>query len=269
LTRRLILASLLMLYLLYFMKRFLITPLCALLALFSLNSCQKEEKSALELVEELTSELQKVTNYQTAEAYASRVEVLNKRFQDASVRVFAFNGTPLLASSVRTGEYADSLVHLGKQIGRVRASKPVSSYAGSIDSDELLMAIGDNRSGAIGSLSSSAKKAEGEKMLKHALDTSCETPGDFQECYGSVKLRDALSYVADGSTIGLFSVGDDIVPVPAADEVIEVSDDEAALSDSDDSDIIEGSDSDSDSDMEESSGFDSDSDEMEEINIQI
>lgn len=258
------------------MKRFLLTPVCALLALFSLNSCQKEEKSALELVEELTSELQKVTNHQSAEAHAPRVEVLNKRFQDASVRVFAFNGTPLLAASARTEQYADSLVLLAKQIGRIRASKPVASYAGSIDSDELLMAIGDNKSGEIGSLSSAAKKAAGEKVLKNALDKSSETPGDFQECYGSTKLSSALAYIADGSTVGIFAAGDEIMPVPELVAIVEVSDDADADSDSDadaDSDSAKEDSSDdiaSEDSSDEDSSDDMDSDEeIEDINIAI
>ena len=77
------------------MKRFLLIPSLAFLAVSTLTSCQKEEKTALELTQELTAELQKISDYRTAEAAAPRVEVLNKRMQNAGVRAFAANDPAL------------------------------------------------------------------------------------------------------------------------------------------------------------------------------
>ena len=60
------------------MKRFLLIPLCALFCM-AFVSCQNEDKSALDLAKELTEELQKVTDYQTAENSARKVVPPSKR----------------------------------------------------------------------------------------------------------------------------------------------------------------------------------------------
>ena len=101
------------------MKRFLLIPSCALLAFGMLTSCQKEEKTAQQLAEELTAELQKVTDYKTAEAVAPRVEALNKRFQNASVRVFSADANALAASEANA--YSDAVCRLVREMGRVQA----------------------------------------------------------------------------------------------------------------------------------------------------
>ena len=89
------------------MKRFLLIPSFALLAFGMLTSCQKEDMTAQQLAEELTSELQKVTDYNSAEAAAPRIAALNIRFQNASVRVFSVGGNALAASD--SDAYADSV----------------------------------------------------------------------------------------------------------------------------------------------------------------
>ena len=122
------------------MKRFLLIPSCALLAFGMLTSCQKEEKSAQQLADELTAELQKVTDYKTAEAVAPRVEALNKRFQNASVRVFSADNNALAAS--QAGAYSDSVCRLVREIARVQASKPVTSSDGEVDDASLVAAVG-------------------------------------------------------------------------------------------------------------------------------
>ena len=209
------------------MKRFLLIPSFAVLALSTLTSCQKEEKSALELTRELTAELQKVTDYRTAEAAAARVEVLNKRMQDASVRPFALNETALTRSAADDAEgsegsaYAEALGQLAAEIGRVQASTPVATADGDIDRDKLVLAIG-----AANGSSVSAPAAERKKVgLKYLHDTTGthETPGNFAEFYGSDKLREALGYKADPAAVGMmkFDSEADVPALPAAVEVAE------------------------------------------------
>ena len=122
-------------YLIPSMKRFLFIPSCALLTFGMLTSCQKEEKTAQQLAEELTAELQKVTDYKTAEAVAPRVEALNKRFQNASVRVFSADANALAGSNVNA--YSEAVCGLVRELGRVQASKPVTEAAGEVDDAAL------------------------------------------------------------------------------------------------------------------------------------
>ncbi len=203
------------------MKRFLFIPSCALLALGVLTSCQKEEKSALELTQELTAELQKVTNYGTAEASAPRVAVLNKRLQDATVRTVALNGTALLRSEQGDGgaAFAEATVKLARELGRVRSSVPVSEADGEVDKDMLILATGV-ATGVSPTASASARKAAGTKFLNHDADKSHENPPTFEECYGSAKLREALAYKADptSSPIMKFDSADDVPAIPEATE---------------------------------------------------
>ncbi len=223
------------------MKRFLLIPSFAFLAVSTLTSCQKEEKTALELTQELTAELQKVTDYRTAEAAAPRVEVLNKRMQNASVRPFALNETALTRSAEGTegsegAAYADALAQLAAEIGRVQASTPVAVADGDIDRDKLVLAVG-----AANGSSVSASVAERKKAgLVYIQDTTGthETPGNFAEYYGSDKLREALGYKADPSAVGMWKMDseEDVPPVPAAVDVPEEeeapADEETATDDS-------------------------------------
>ncbi len=203
------------------MKRFLLIPSCALLALSVLTSCQKEEKSALELTQELTAELQKVTDYRTAEAAAPRVEALNKRLQDATVRTVALNGTALLRSD--NGDagaaFADATAKLSREVGRVLSSVPVTTADGEIDRDRLIESTGV-AAGVEPGASRSARKAAGEKFLMHDADKSHEQPPVFAECYGSAKLKEALAYKADPASAPImkFDSASDVpaIPEPAA-----------------------------------------------------
>ncbi len=215
------------------MKRFLLIPSCALLALSALTSCQKEEKSALELTQELTAELQKVTDYRTAEAAAPRVEALNKRLQDATVRTVALNGTALLRSEQGDAgaAFADATVRLSREVGRVRSSIPVTTADGEVDRDLLIMATGV-ASGVEPGASASARKAAGKKFIMHDADKSHENPPLFDECYGSVKLREALAYSAapESAPILKFDSSDDVpaIPEPTAVAAEEPAADEPA-----------------------------------------
>lgn len=175
------------------MKRFLFIPTCALVALGALTSCQKEEMTAAQLAEELTAELQKVTSYKTAEAAAPRVEALNKRYQNASVRVFSMGGNALVNSDAAA--YSDATCRLARQIGRVRASKPVSEYDGEVVDSLLVRTVGVN-SGAAADATPQEQVEAGAKYIYNAEDQNANNPPNFAECYGSAKLKAALDYVA-------------------------------------------------------------------------
>ena len=175
------------------MKRFLLIPSCALMALGVLTSCQKEEKSAVELAEELTAELQKVTNYKSAEAAAPRVEAINKRFQNASVRVFSMGGNALVNSEAAA--YSDAVCRLARQVGRVRASKPVASYDGEVVDVLLVRTVGANSVSSADATPQEQVEA-GARFIFNDNDQNANNPPSFAECYGSSKLKAALDYVA-------------------------------------------------------------------------
>ncbi len=208
------------------MKRFLFIPSCALLALSVLASCQKEEKSALELTQELTAELQKVTDYRTAEAAAPRVEALNKRLQDATVRTVAVGGTALLRSDQGDGgaAFADATVKLAREVGRVLSSVPVATADGEVDTDRLVMSTGV-AAGTEPGASASARMAAGKKFLMHDADKSHEAPPEFAACYGSDKLKEALSYKADPASAPILKF-DSASDVPAIPEPVAVEEEE-------------------------------------------
>ncbi len=209
------------------MKRFLLIPSCAVLALSMLTSCQKEEKSALELAQELTAELQKVTDHRTAEAAAPRVQVLNQRLQDASVRTVTLNSNALLRSDQQDAgaAYADALVKLAREVGRVRSSVPVTTHDGEVDRDRLVMATGV-ASGTDIMADASARMAAGQKFMKHDADKSHEGPPTFEECYGSAKLKEALAYTADPANAPIMKF-DGEGDVPAIPEPVAVEAEEA------------------------------------------
>lgn len=214
------------------MKRFLLFPSCALLAFGVLTSCQKEDMTAQQLADELTAELQKVTDYKTAEAAAPRVEVLNKRFQNASVRVFSM-GNNALVNSTASG-YSDSVIALAKEVGRIRASKPVLTSDGELDDERLVRTVG---AGAGASADSAAKKQKkaGEKYLQNDSDQNNNNPPVFAECYGSQNLYNALEYTANVAEFGFFRFDkdEDVPAIPAAgDNISDVDDDDDSTEDS-------------------------------------
>lgn len=200
------------------MKRFLFIPTCALVALGALTSCQKEDKTAAELAEELTAELQKVTSYKTAEAAAPRVEVLNKRYQNASVRVFSMGGNALVNSDAAA--YSDATCRLARQIGRVRASKPVSEHDGEIVDSLLVRTVGSN-SGAAADATPQEQVEAGAKYIYNAEDQNANNPPNFAECYGSARLKAALEYVAAPSDFPMtrFDKAEDCPEIPESASV--------------------------------------------------
>lgn len=205
------------------MKRLLFIPTCTLLALGFLSSCQKEEKSALELASDLVTELQSVTNYETAEAAAPRVEAINKRFQDASVRTLTLNDSALLRSSTgspghEADRYVEVLSQLAREMARVRASLPVTSHDGEIDQQELLMAVGVASGNATVSSTAEERAAAGKAYLEDDVTEANKEPGRFAECYGSNALKSALAYVAVPSEAPVmkFDSAADVVAIPEA-----------------------------------------------------
>lgn len=200
------------------MKRFLFIPTCALVALGALTSCQKEDKTAAELAEELTAELQKVTSYKTAEAAAPRVDALNKRYQNASVRVFSMGGNALVNSDAAA--YSDATCRLARQIGRVRASKPVSEHDGEIVDSLLVRTVGTN-SGAAADATPQEQVEAGAKYIYNAEDQNANNPPNFAECYGSAKLKAALDYVAAPSDFPMtrFDKAEDCPEIPESASV--------------------------------------------------
>lgn len=198
------------------MKRFLLTTSIAALAMGALSSCQKEDKSSLELAQELTAELQKVVDYKTAEAAAPRVEAINQRFQHASVRPLALNGTALLrASQTGNEEYAKALVDLAKEIARVQASLPVTESGGEVDRDELMKAVGVAQGGDVKS-SAAARKAVAAKYFQNDSDKTHSVPGNFADYYGSSTLKSAVEYTVTNAEISTFEGEVPAIPDPVA-----------------------------------------------------
>lgn len=204
------------------MKKLLLIPGCALLALGVLTSCQKEDKTAQQLADELTAELQKVTDYKTAEAAAPRVEVLNKRFQDASVRTFSLGSNALTDSSVNG--YAESCGNLAKEIGRVQASKPVKEADGEVDEALLIQAVGVG-AGAEASAPAKERTAKGKAYLQNENNKDNNNMPDVPACYGSKALAAALKYTADVADFPMTRMDSD-GDVPAIPAAVEVAEDE-------------------------------------------
>ena len=210
------------------MKHFLFIPSCALLALGMLTSCQKEDKSAQQLAEELTAELQKVVDYKTAEALAPRIEILHKRFQNASVRAFSADANALAASEGNA--YADAVCRLVRELGRVQASKPVTAFDGEVDDICLIRSVGVAR-GASKEDSSRDQYAKGQLYMYNAdSEENNKLPDDIAEYYGSDKLTNALSYTASTSDNGAFKFASE-EDVPAIPEAVEVEPDVATPAD--------------------------------------
>ena len=211
-----------------------------MLAMGLFTSCQKETESAQQLAEDLTAELQKVTDYTSAEAAAPRVKVLNKRFQDASAQVLSLNYNPL-ADSVKPleeggpADYVAAVTTLAKEIGRVRASKPVTSSDGDIDDTRLLQTVGANAGvGADGKPSETLKK--GNEYMKNPTSRQNNNPPAFAECYGSEAMVAALSYVADVEERGAYWDSEELVEVPAEQAPAAAEDDAAEPAAADDAD---------------------------------
>lgn len=177
------------------MKRLLLFPICSLLALVTLSSCQKEEDTALQLTQALTAELKTVTDHQSAEKAAPRVKKLNDRCRRARITLLAFNPTALARTYGSNDEYVQASIELAKEIGRVRASKPMTADSpDAVDEEELLVAVGQGDDGNFGK-TREALIADGKKYLENDSDDAHDNPPSYiGECYRSTALEDALSF---------------------------------------------------------------------------
>ncbi len=229
----------------------------------------------------LVNELQTVVDTKTADAAAPRIAVINKRFQDAGIQVFALNGTALLRSSDRPSEYNDTLVTLVREMGRIRASKPVTSADGEVDRDALVKAVGAANAGDAQTDAQRAKA--GTAYYKDSIDQSHSSAGEFSPYYGSSALAEALAYEADPSSAGTFTFGEDVAPVPDAVEVAD-SDEEVAPDDEEDAtfddeeevidedvseDVVDDEDDEEVIDEDETDSDDSDDDEDSDDSLDI
>ena len=204
------------------MKKLLLLPGCALLALGVLTSCQKEDKTAQQLAEELTAEIAKVTDYKTAEAAAPRIEALNKRFQNASVRTFSVGSNALTDSSVNG--YAEAVGNLAKEIGRVQASKPVTESDGEVDETLLIQAVGVG-AGAEASAPAKERTSKGKAYLQNENNKDNNNMPELPACYGSKALANALKYTADVADFPATRMDSD-ADVPAIPAAVEPAEEE-------------------------------------------
>ena len=287
------------------MKRFfsIASALCAAATL--LTSCQKEEDSTMKLAQELTAELQSVTSKSQADASAERVKVLYERFINSLNRPLTGDGSALYKScgdketDPRSEEFAKALQALAKEIGRVRASKPVPEFDQPVDDQILYAAVEKHRhltqperprknygeasaeeievvkqhSDLAGGIADENK----QRWLNNTLYGSTESEGEefkeltmFDECYGSTAMQEALAYKSTPSQQELFSAPE----APAAPEKKEAQPDpdpetaeapaltvtDGDSSDSGDDEDSGDSDTDSDSDSGDDSSDSSDSD---------
>ena len=287
------------------MKRFfsIASALCAAATL--LTSCQKEEDSTMKLAQELTVELQSVTSKSQADASAERVKVLYERFINSLNRPLTGDGSALYKScgdketDPRSEEFAKALQALAKEIGRVRASKPVPEFDQPVDDQILYAAVEKHRhltqperprknygeasaeeievvkqhSDLAGGIADENK----QRWLNNTLYGSTESEGEefkeltmFDECYGSTAMQEALAYKSTPSQQELFSAPE----APAAPEKKEAQPDpepetaeapaltgtDGDSSDSGDDEDSGDSDTDSDSDSGDDSSDSSDSD---------
>lgn len=185
------------------MKQFLLIPTSALVAAVALTSCQKEELSCTQLASELTTLLQNVTDYDSAEAAAPRADALMKRLTAAMGRPADFDGTALHSSSVDEGKaLLEALDKLAEQMARVYASYPSLSYDGDIDTERLKRAVGAAGATKRAEAAAEVKKGEGyiakymKKNVSFDKDANNGVNG-FAPCFGSAKLKDALDFRQD------------------------------------------------------------------------
>ena len=227
------------------MKHFLLIPTCALVAAATMTSCQKEETSCLELVNQLTETLEGVVDYDTAEAAAPRVEALMKRWQKAAGRPVALGSSSLADSAGAAGdgaEYTKALVALADQIARVQASYPgagrdtearlLEGDDREIDRNKLLQLVGANiKDGEdAGKLQRSSTAADIVAGTKHVQlnkensdfegDPSSKLPDGIKSCYGSEALATALK-IREQPDKAMFKIdGDgDVISTPEVEEV--------------------------------------------------
>ncbi len=182
------------------MKQFLLIPTSALVAAVALTSCQKEELSCTQLASELTTLLQNVTDYDSAEAAAPRAEALMKRLVAAMGRPVDGDGSSLHASTADEGKaLTEALDKLAEQMARVYASYPALTHDGEVDVERLKRAVG--AAGATKRAEAAAEVKKGEAYIAKYMKKNVSFDKDanngvngFAPCYGSAKLKEALDF---------------------------------------------------------------------------
>ncbi|HIX88940.1 MAG TPA: hypothetical protein H9976_07480 [Candidatus Akkermansia intestinavium] len=252
------------------MKNFLFVPACAIVAACALTSCQKEDKSVVTLAKELTTELRTVIDHPTAEAAAPRVKVLNKRLMDAMARTCTLNENALRRSVGKEGQEAAELVTaldaLAREVARVRASLPVTSYDGEVDEDQLVMAVGASTTEGSYKDADATRREAGSKYLQEDAIDDHKEPPPFAECYGSEALKEALSYTVTPADVPVmrFDSAEDVVAVPdkapVSEDLSSVAEEgESADEAADDADKADADSSDEPADSGEADSTDADS----------
>ena len=173
----------------------------------------------VELANELSSELSAISDTASADAHAARVEVLNKRFQDASARTLALNGTALSRSDDEDGSaYAKALGTLAREVGRVRASYPAAVDAESPEEGQLFISIAVAR----GEKGTPDELREIGRAYMTDENNPHETPGEFPEYFGSEALKSALDYRVNPAEVSNLQFDSQEAPaVPALKEAEE------------------------------------------------
>ncbi|MBQ9095446.1 MAG: hypothetical protein IJY53_03835 [Akkermansia sp.] len=203
------------------MKQFLLIPTSALVAAVALTSCQKEELSCTQLATELTTLLQNVTDFDTAEAAAPRAEALMKRLVAAMGRPAGLGGSALHSSSLDEGKaLQEALDKLSEQLGRIYASYPSLTSDGEIDTERLKRAVG--AAGATKRAEAAAELKKGEAYIAKYMKKNVSFDKDanngvngFAPCFGSTKLKDALDFREDPETsIWKFDGEADVIATP-------------------------------------------------------
>ena len=188
------------------MKQFLLIPTSALVAAVVLTSCQKEELSCTQLATELTTLLQNVTDFDTAEAAAPRAEALMKRLVAAMGRPAGLGGSALHSSSLDEGKaLQEALDKLSEQMARIYSSYPSLTSDGEIDTERLKRAVG--AAGATKRAEAAAELKKGEAYIAKYMKKNVSFDKDanngvngFAPCFGSTKLKDALDFREDPET---------------------------------------------------------------------
>lgn len=203
------------------MKQFLLIPTSALVAAVALTSCQKEELSCTQLATELTTLLQNVTDFDTAEAAAPRAEALMKRLVAAMGRPAGLGGSALHSSSLDEGKaLQDALNKLSEQLARIYSSYPSLTSDGEIDTERLKRAVG--AAGATKRAEAAAELKKGEAYIAKYMKKNVSFDKDanngvngFAPCFGSTKLKDALDFREDPETsIWKFDGEADVIATP-------------------------------------------------------
>ena len=203
------------------MKQFLLIPTSALVAAVALTSCQKEELSCTQLATELTTLLQNVTDFDTAEAAAPRAEALMKRLVAAMGRPAGLGGSALHSSSLDEGKaLQEALDKLSEQLARIYSSYPSLTSDGEIDTERLKRAVG--AAGATKRAEAAAELKKGEAYIAKYMKKNVSFDKDanngvngFAPCFGSTKLKDALDFREDPETsIWKFDGEADVIATP-------------------------------------------------------